>query len=50
MEEHCKAVKQLDAKADTKIVVLDIDGNYSEGNQELTRILRERLSKYLGKI
>lgn len=51
MEEHHKeALKQIDAEADKKIVVLDIDDRYLRGDPELTRILKEKLSKYLGKI
>jgi predicted protein tyrosine phosphatase len=30
--------------------VLGIDDHYVKGDPELTRILKERLSKYLGKI
>ena len=51
MEEHHKeALKQIDAKADRKIIVLDIDDHYLKGDPELTRILKERLSKYLGRV
>jgi predicted protein tyrosine phosphatase len=51
MEEHHKqALKQIDQRADMKIIVLDVDDCYLKGDPELTRILKERLSKYLGKI
>lgn len=51
MEEHHKeALKQIDVRADTKIAVLSIDDHYLKGDPELTRILKERLSKYLSKI
>ncbi len=51
MEEHHKeALKLIDVRADVKIVVLGIDDHYVKGDPELTRILKERLSKYLGKI
>lgn len=51
MEEHHKeALKQIDAGADTKIVVLGIDDHFLKGDQELTRILKEKLSKHLGTI
>jgi predicted protein tyrosine phosphatase len=51
MEEHHKeTLKLIDVRADMKIVVLGIDDHYLKGDPELTRILKERLSKYLGKI
>jgi predicted protein tyrosine phosphatase len=51
MEEHHKeALKQIDVRADTKIVVLGIEDHYLKDDPELTRILKERLSKYLGKV
>jgi len=51
MEEHHKeALKQIDQRADMKVIVLGIDDHYFKGDPELTRILKERLSKYLGKI
>jgi predicted protein tyrosine phosphatase len=51
MEEHHKeALKQIDVGADAKIVVLGIDDHYLKGDQELTRILKQRLSRHLGKI
>jgi len=49
-EHHREALKQIDQKAENKIIVLDIDDHYLKGDPELTRILKERLSKYLGKI
>ena len=49
-EHHREALKQIDVRADTKIVVLGIDDHYLKGDPELARILKERLSKYLGKI
>jgi len=51
MEGHHKeALKQIDSKAEKKIIVLDIDDRYLRGDPELVRILKERLSKYLGEI
>jgi len=51
MEEHHKeALMKIDRKADAKIVVLGIEDHYWKGDPELIRILKERLSKYLGMI
>jgi len=51
MEDHHKeALKQIDPKAEKKVIVLGIDDLYLKGDPELTRILKERLSKYLGEI
>jgi len=49
-EQHKEALKEIDQRADVKIIVLGIDDHYLKGDPELTRILKERLSKYLGKI
>ena len=45
-EHHRKALEQIDVKADAKIVVLGVDDHYLKGDPELTRILKEKLSKY----
>jgi predicted protein tyrosine phosphatase len=51
MEEHHKErLKEIDPEPDKKIVVLNIEDNYLRGDPELKRILKERLSKYLGEI
>lgn len=51
MEEHHKeALEQIDRRSDEKIVVLGIDDSYLKSDPELTRILKDRLSKYLGGI
>jgi len=51
MEKHHKeALKQIDPKVEKKIIVLDIDDHYLKGDPELTRILKEKLSKYFGEI
>jgi predicted protein tyrosine phosphatase len=49
-DHHKKALKQVDQGADAKIIVLDIEDNYLKGDRELKRILKEKLSKYLGNI
>lgn len=49
-EQHKEALKQIDVGAEKKIVVLGIDDHYLKGDQELTRILKQRLAKHLGKI
>ena len=51
MEEHHKeALIRIDQNAEAKIIVLDVDDRYLKGDQELTRILKERLSEYLGPV
>lgn len=47
-DHHREALRQLDQGVDKKTVVLGIGDNYLKGDPELTRILKERLSKYLG--
>ena len=50
MEEHHKeTLKQIDQSSGQKIVVLGIDDHYLKGDPELTKILKEKLSKYLGR-
>lgn len=49
-EHHREALMKIDQRADVKIIVLGIDDHYLKGDPELTRILKERLSEYLGTI
>lgn len=48
-EHHRETLKQIDQSSSQKIVVLGIDDHYLKGDSELTRILKEKLSKYLGR-
>ena len=51
MEEHHKeALIRIDQNAEAKIIVLGVDDNYLKDDPELTRILKERLSEYLGTV
>ena len=51
MEEHHKeALIKIDQNAEAKIIVLGVDDHYLKGDPELMRILKERLSEYLGTI
>jgi len=51
MEEHHKeTLKQINPKAEEKIIVLDIDDHYLKDDPELTKILKDKLSKYFGEI
>ena len=49
-ERHKETLRQIDREAQTKIIVLGIDDNYSKNDPELIGILKERLSKYIGQI
>jgi protein-tyrosine phosphatase len=51
MEEHHKeALIKIDQNAEAKIIVLGVDDHYLKGDPELMRILKERLSEYLGTV
>ncbi|HUW48974.1 MAG TPA: phosphotyrosine protein phosphatase [Patescibacteria group bacterium] len=51
MEEHHKeALIRIDQNAEAKIIVLDVDDHYLKGDPELMRILKGRLSEYLGTV
>ena len=51
MEEHHKeALIRIDQNAEAKIIVLSVDDHYLKDDPELTRILKERLSEYLGTV
>lgn len=51
MEEHHKeALIRIDQNAEAKIIVLGVDDHYLKGDPELMRILKERLSEYLGTV
>ena len=51
MEEHHKeTLKQINPKAEEKIIVLGIDDHYLKDDPELTKILKDKLSKYFGEI
>jgi predicted protein tyrosine phosphatase len=49
-EHHQETLKRIDAKAENKIIVLDIDDRYLRNDPELVRILKEKLSGYFGDI
>ena len=49
-EKHKEALKLLDENVDRKIVVLGIDDHYLKSDPELTRILKDKLSKHFGKV
>jgi predicted protein tyrosine phosphatase len=51
MEEHHKeALKMIDPKAQSKIIVLDIEDRYLRNDPELVKILKEKLSEYFSDI
>jgi len=51
MEEHQKeALTRIDENSEAKIIVLGVDDHYLKGDPELIRILKRRLSEYLGTI
>jgi predicted protein tyrosine phosphatase len=51
MEEHHKeAVEKIDPDAGKKIIVLDIEDTYLRNDPKLTKILKEKLSKYFDDI
>ena len=49
-EHHREALIRIDQDAEAKIIVLGVDDHYLKGDPELMRILKEKLSKYLGTI
>ena len=51
MEEHHKeALTRIDQNAVAKTIVLGVDDHYLKGDPELVRILKRRLSEYLGTV
>jgi predicted protein tyrosine phosphatase len=49
MEEHHKeALVRIDQNAEAKTIVLGVDDHYLKDDPKLTKILKERLSEYLG--
>ena len=51
MEEHHKeALIRIDQNAEAKIIVLGVDDRYLKGDPELMRVLKGRLSEYLGTV
>jgi predicted protein tyrosine phosphatase len=49
-EHHKEALKKIEPKAEKRIIVLDVDDHYLRDDPELVKILKEKLSKYLGEI
>ncbi len=49
-EQHKETLVRIDQNAEAKTIVLDVDDHYLKDDPELTKILKERLSDYLGKI
>ena len=49
-EHHREALIRIDQDAEAKIIVLGVDDHYLKGDSELMRILKEKLSKYLGTV
>ncbi len=49
-EQHKETLVRIDQNAAAKTIVLDVDDHYLKDDPELTKILKERLSDYLGKI
>jgi len=46
-QEHEVALKQINPEATKKIIVLNIRDNYKRGDPRLTKILTDKLSKYI---
>jgi len=49
-ERHKGALIRIDQNAEAKIIVLGVDDHYLKDDPELTRILKEKLSEYLGTV
>jgi predicted protein tyrosine phosphatase len=49
-EQHREALVRIDQNAEAKTIVLGVDDHYLKDDPELTKILKERLSDYLGTI
>lgn len=51
MEEHHKeALVRINPNTEAKTIVLGVDDHYLKEDPELTRILKEKLSEYLGTV